>query len=161
LLAIATFGLFLFWRRFPSIGLPVICALFAFYYFMASYPDWPGISSYGNRFFVSLTIFFVLGLAVTLDRVSSHFRSRKVASLWLGAALSIFVIWNLGLIFQWGAHLIPARGAVSWREVTHNQFHTVPREIVSEFESYLFRRKDTLHEIERRDIEQLDHAAHP
>jgi hypothetical protein len=161
LLAIATFGLFLFWRRFPSIGLPVICALFPFYYFMASYPDWPGISSYGNRFFVSLTIFFVLGLAVTLDWVSSHFRSRKVASLWLGAALGIFVIWNLGLLFQWGAHLIPARGAVSWREVTHNQFHAVPREIVSQLESYLFRRKDTLREIERRDLEQLKHAAHP
>ena len=161
LLAIATFGLFLLGRRFPSIGLPVICVLFAFYYFMASYPDWPGISSYGNRFFVSLTILFVLGLAATLDWVSSHFRSRKVASLWLGAALSIFVIWNFGLIFQWGAHLIPARGAVSWREVTHNQFHVVPREIVSELESYLFRRKDTLHEIERRDMEQLNHPAHP
>jgi len=161
LLAIATFGLFLLGRRFPSIGLPVICVLFAFYYFMASYPDWPGISSYGNRFFVSLTIFFVLGLAVTLDWVSSHFRSQRVASLWLGAALSIFVIWNFGLIFQWGAHLIPARGAVSWREVTHNQFHVVPREIVSELESYLFRRKDTLHEIERRDMEQLNHPAHP
>jgi len=161
LLAIATFGLFLLGRRFPSIGLPIICVLFAFYYFMASYPDWPGISSYGNRFFVSLTIFFVLGLAVTLDWVSSHFRSQRVASLWLGAALSIFVIWNFGLIFQWGAHLIPARGAVSWREVTHNQFHVVPREIVSELESYLFRRKDTLHEIERRDMEQLNHPAHP
>ena len=161
LLAIATFGLFLLGRRFPSIGLPVICVLFAFYYFMASYPDWPGISSYGNRFFVSLTIFFVLGLAVTLDWVSSHFRSQRVASLWLGAALSIFVIWNFGLIFQWGAHLIPARGAVSWREVTHNQFHAVPREIVSQLESYLFRRKEALHEIERRDLEQLNHAAHP
>ena len=71
------------------------------------------------------------------------------------------MIWNLGLIFQWGAHLIPARGAVSWREVTHNQFHAVPREIVSELESYLFRRKDTLHEIERRDLEQLNREAHP
>jgi MFS family permease len=161
LLLIATAGLFIFWRRFPAIGASVISVLLGFYYFMASYPDWPGISSYGNRFFVSLTVFFVLGLAVALDWASSHFRSRRVASGWLAATLGVFVIWNLGLIFQWGAHLIPARGVVSWRQVVHNQFQVVPREIVSQFESYLFRRNDTLHQIEQRDIEQLKQAVHP
>jgi hypothetical protein len=161
LLLIATAGLFIFWRREPAIGISVLCVLLAFYYFMASYPDWPGISSYGNRFFVSLTVFFVLGLAVVLDALALHFRSRKLASLWLGAALSVFVVWNLGLIFQWGAHLIPTRGAVSWRDVAHNQFHAVPRQIISQLQSYLFRRKETLHQIEQRDIEQLNHPAEP
>jgi len=161
LLLLATAGIFIFWRRFPAIGLSVICVLLAFYYFMASYPDWPGISSYGNRFFVSLTVFFVLGLATALDWASSYIRSPRVASVWLASALGVFAIWNLGLIFQWGAHLIPARGAVSWREVVHNQFHAVPREIASQLQSYLFRRKEALHQIEQRDIEQLDHAAHP
>ena len=84
-----------------------------------------------------------------------------MTSGWLAAALGVFVIWNLGLIFQWGAHLIPARGLVSWRQVVYNQFQVVPREIVSQFASYLFRRKDTLHQIEQRDIEQLNQAVHP
>jgi hypothetical protein len=155
LLLIATAGLFLFWRKFPAIGISVICVLLVFYYFMASYPDWAGISSYGNRFFVSLTVFFVLGLAVVLDALASHFRSRVVASAWLGTALSIFILWNLGLIFQWGAHLIPTRGPVSWSVVTQNQFHEVPKQSVGQLRAYLFRRKDALHQIEQRDIEQL------
>jgi hypothetical protein len=157
LLLIATAGLFLFYRRFPAVGLSVLCVLLAFYYFMASYPDWPGISSYGNRFFVSLTIFFVLGLSVVLDSAAAHFRSRKATSAYLAAVLAVFVIWNLGLIFQWGAHLIPARGPVSWRVVAHNQFHAVPKQIAAQLQSYLFRRKDALHQIEQRDIEQLSH----
>jgi hypothetical protein len=161
LLLIATAGLFLFWRRFPAIGISVICVLVVFYYFMASYPDWAGISSYGNRFFVSLTVFFVLGLAVALDALASHFRSRAVASAWLGAALSIFIIWNLGLIFQWGAHLIPARGPVSWSVVAQNQFHEVPKQIVAQLRTYLFRRKDALHQIEQQDIEQLKRSMQP
>jgi hypothetical protein len=155
ILLIATVGVFLFWKRAPKVGVSLLCVLFAFYYFMASYPDWPGISSYGNRFFVSLTVFFVLGLAVALDSIAAMFRTRAAASAWLSATLSVFVLWNLGLIFQWGAHLIPARGAVSWREVVYNQFHAVPQQIVSQLESYLFRRKDALQEIEQRDIEQL------
>jgi hypothetical protein len=155
LLLIATAGLFLFWRKFPAIGISVICVLLVFYYFMASYPDWAGISSYGNRFFVSLTVFFVLGLAVVLDALASHFRSRVVASAGLGTALSIFILWNLGLIFQWGAHLIPTRGPVSWSVVTQNQFHEVPKQSVVQLRAYLFRRKDALLQIEQRDIEQL------
>ena len=158
LLLIATGGLFLFCRRFPAIGISVICVLLVFYYFMAAYPDWAGISSYGNRFFVSLTAFFVLGLAVVLDAMASHFRSRALASALLGAALSVFIVWNLGLIFQWGAHLIPARGPVSWSVVAQNQFHQVPRQIVTQLRSYLFRRKEALHQIEQRDIEQLRHS---
>jgi hypothetical protein len=159
LLLIATAGLFLFYRRAPAVGLSVLCVLLAFYYFMASYPDWPGISSYGNRFFISLTIFFVLGLSVVLDTVAAHFRSRKAAFACLATVLGVFVIWNLGLIFQWGAHLIPARGPVSWRVVVQNQFNAVPKQIASQLQSYLFRRKDALHQIEQRDIEQLN--AHP
>jgi hypothetical protein len=45
--------------------------------------------------------------------------------------------------------------------VAQNQFHAVPRQILSQLRSYLFRRKDALHQIEQRDIEQLKHAARP
>src|SRR5258705_1332529 len=161
LLLIATAGLFLFCWRLPTIGISVICVLLVFYYFMASYPDWTGISSYGNRFFVSLTVFFVLGLATVLNAIASRLRSRAVASAWLGAILSIFIFWNLGLIFQWGAHLIPARGSVSWSAVAQNQFHAVPKQIFAQLRAYLFRRTEALRQIEQRDIEQLKHPARP
>ncbi len=71
------------------------------------------------------------------------------------------MLWNLGLIFQWGAHLIPARGEVSWKQVIYNQFHAVPRQIASQLESYLFRRKESLRQIEQRDIEQLNRQNAP
>jgi hypothetical protein len=161
ILFFATIGLFLFARKFPSLGLLVLCALFAFYYFMASYPDWAGISSYGNRFFVSLTVLFILGLSALFESAASLFRSRALASVCLSVAMSIFILWNLGLIFQWGSHLIPVRGAVSWRQVAYNQFHVVPRQLVSELHAYLFRRRDTLHQIEQRDIEQNSAPANP
>lgn len=161
ILLFATVGLFLFSRKFPAIALSVLSALFAFYYFMASYPDWHGISSFGNRFFVSLTVFFVLGLAVLLEAIASHLRSRGVASALLAAALGVFVVWNLGLIFQWGTQLIPSRGPVSWSAVVHNQFHLVPRKTFSEMEVYLFRRKEVLHQIEQRDSEQQKHSLSP
>jgi hypothetical protein len=84
-----------------------------------------------------------------------------VASLWLGAALGFFIMWNLGLIFQWGAHLIPARGPVSWSAVAQNQFNVVPKQIVAQLRAYLFRRKDALHQFEQRDIEQLKRFLRP
>lgn len=155
ILIFATAGLAFFVRKDRRVGASVLCVILAFYYFMASYPDWPGISSYGNRFFVSLTVFFVLGLATLFESLAELFRNRRVAFASLTAAMCLLILWNLGLIFQWGAHLIPARGPVSWRQVAHNQYQVVPRQLFSQLNTYLFRRKKILHQIEQRDMEQL------
>ncbi len=155
LLLLSGIGIFLFWRKVPRIGGPVLCAVLAFYYFMASYPDWPGISSYGNRFFVSLTVFFVMGLAVLLQSCAKWFRSLRGATFAASLVLALFVVWNLGLMFQWGSHLIPARGPVAWNEVAYNQFFVVPRQLSGHLRDYLFRRKDLMRSIEERDVQQL------
>src|SRR5438477_478734 len=65
------------------------------------------------------------------------------------------VAWNAGFIFQWGAHLIPARGPVSFSEVARNQFFVVPRQLSAQLRAYLFRRKALMQQIEDRDIQQL------
>lgn len=161
ILLLAAAGLFLFAFKFRPVGASLLLVVLAFYYFMASYPDWPGISSYGNRFFVSLTVFFVLGLASFFDRAAGVLRSKRRALAWLTALTTVFALWNLGLMFQWGAHMIPARGAVSWRQVAQNQFCQVPKELGTELKSYLFRRKETLHRIEQRDLEQLRRSEQP
>src|SRR6202011_502113 len=75
----AVAGLFLFWRRDPGVGTPFLASAVAFYILIACYPDWAGISSYGNRFFVSLTALFVLGLSVVLDRTAKLFRNPRTA----------------------------------------------------------------------------------
>ena len=154
LLAIA--GLFIFWRRQRRVGTPFLAAFLAFYLLIACYPDWAGISSYGNRFFVSLTPLFILGLAVFLDRLAQLFRSRRAALVAACAALTLFVLWNAGLMFQWGSHLISARGAVSFSEIIHNQFFVVPRQLSADLQRYLFKRKALMQQIEDRDLQQLE-----
>jgi len=156
LLALAILGLFLFAFRLPKVGIPFCTALVAFYLFISFYPDWAGISSYGNRFFVSLTALFILGLSVFLERFAQFFRSPKSAIAGASTALAIFVFWNAGLMFQWGMHLIPVRGPVSFSELVHNQFFVVPRQFTSELHAYLFRRNSLMEQIENRDLLQLE-----
>ncbi|HXJ05090.1 MAG TPA: glycosyltransferase family 39 protein [Candidatus Acidoferrum sp.] len=155
ILLFALVGLFAFWRSVPRVGAIFLGAALAFYYFIASYPDWAGISSYGNRFFVSLTPLFILGLAVFLERFTRIFRTRRAALAAACIFLACFVFWNAGLMFQWGSHLIPARGPISFPEMIRNQFLVVPRQITSQLETYLFHRKALMQQIEEGDMEQL------
>jgi hypothetical protein len=155
ILLFAVIGLVAFWRSVPRVGGAFLLAAIAFYYFIASYPDWAGISSYGSRFFVSLTALFVLGLAVFLDRFTRSFRKRGAALAASCVFLACFVFWNAGLMFQWGSHLIPARGPISFSQMIRNQFFTVPRQISAQLETYLFRRKAMMQQIEQRDLEQM------
>ena len=155
LLGLAILGLFFFAFRLPKVGMPFLAALVAFYFFISVYPDWAGISSYGNRFFVSLTALFIVGLSVFLDRVVQLFRSPKAALAAASAALAIFVLWNAGLMFQWGLRLIPARGPVEFSEMIHNQFFVVPRRLTTDLHAYLYHRKALMQKIENHDLQQL------
>ena len=150
-------GLFIFWRWQRRAG----TAFLAFYLFISCYPDWAGISSYGNRFFVSLTPLFILGLAVFFDRAAQLFRSQRAALCAAIMLLAVTTLWNAGLIFQWGSHLIPARGPVSFSEIAHNQFLVVPRQLSADLQRYFFRRKAFMKQIEERDIQQLKNNPPP
>jgi hypothetical protein len=156
ILLLALAGLFLFSRREPRVGVPLLAAFFAFYFFISCYPDWAGISSYGNRFFVSLTSFFILGLAVFFDRAAQLFRSPRAAHAAALALLAAASLWNVGLMFQWGSHLIPARGPVSFSEIIRNQFLVVPGQLSADFQRYFFKRKALMQQFEDRDNQQLE-----
>jgi len=161
LLGLAILGLLLFAIRLSKVGIPLLSALVAFYLLIAFYPDWAGISSYGNRFFISLTPLFVLGLAHLLGSVGAHIREPRTALAFSSAVLVCFVLWNLGLMYQWGTHLVPARGPISFRRATYNQFCVVPIRLTSQLRSYLFRRSELMRQIERSDIEQLNQNKQP
>ena len=158
LLGFAIFGLLFFTFRLPKVGIPFFTAMVAFYLFIAFYPDWAGISSYGNRFFVSLTPLFVLGLAYLLESMAAYSPQQWAAVAVSSGVLACFVLWNMGLIYQFGLHLVPARGPISFRQAAYNQFYVVPGELTSHLRSYIFRRSDLMHQIERRDIEQLKNS---
>lgn len=144
------------WRR-HELGEPFLAGFVAFYLFIACYPSWDGISSFGNRFFVSLTVFFLFGLAAFLEAFAIALEkwSKRFAASAAYAIVTGLICWNLGFIFQWGMHLIPPRGPIDWTEMAHNQFAVVPREISAQLDAYLFRRRALMQQIEKKDIEQM------
>jgi hypothetical protein len=64
-------------------------------------------------------------------------------------------------MFQWGTHLVPARGPIVWSEMIHNQIFVVPRAISAKLQTYLFHRASLMRQIEERDIEQLNKPPAP
>jgi len=155
LLVAAWVGLFLFWRRVPEVGGPLLLSALAFYYLIASYPTWDGLSSFGNRFFISLTPIFIVGLAVALEQAARLFSRPRTAGTVVAVVLGLCVVWNLGFIFQWGTHMVPARGPICWRQMVQNQFMVVPRSALAELRAYLVRRGLLMQQIEQKDLEQM------
>ncbi len=158
---LALAGLVVFVRREPRAGTPMLAAVLAFYLLIACYPDWDGISSYGNRFFVSLTAPFILGLSVLLDRAANAFRSSRAALIAAWSVVACLVLWNMAFMFQWGTHLVPARGPIVWSEMIRNQLLVVPRQISAKLRTYLFHRASLMRQIEERDIEQMNKPPAP
>jgi MFS family permease len=150
-------GLSLLWRYDHALSMLSIAAFFVFLYTIGCYADWDGLSSFGNRFFISLNPLFVVGLAALFDSLARAWQPRR-ASVVAGGATAVLVLWNLGMIFQWGMHLIPPRGPISWRAAAYNQVAVVPERAVSAIDMYLTRRSNLMQHIERIDVKQLQAA---
>jgi Dolichyl-phosphate-mannose-protein mannosyltransferase len=154
ILVLSVAGLFLLRRYDRDLALFLTSGFLVYLYAIGCYENWAGISSFGNRFFISLTPLFVLGLASFFGWIASKWRERQ-ATTFAWSVTALFVLWNMGLIFQWGTHLIPARGPISWREAAHNQYAVVPEQITQTLRSYLVRRKELMNRIEQQDMKQL------
>jgi hypothetical protein len=141
-------------KRDTLLGLGSIVTFLAFYYFISSYPDWDGISSFGNRFFISLTPIFILGLAALISTLGKWLGSASRAFAAAGPVVALLIVWNLAFIFQWGTHMVPARGEISWREMVHNQFEVVPGRLTQSVKAYFSDRSEMMKHIEQQDIEQ-------
>lgn len=157
---LAVIGLVRLWRIDPGVAGPIWLTLGLFYYAVASFVNWHGNSAYGNRFFVALTAFFTVGLAVLLDWLlgasPTRARPRSVRRLGLVAAsLAVLVGWNVGLMFQWGTNLVPNRGPVDLAVVARNQVTVVPAGLVDFVVRYFTARERVVREVEERDLAEL------
>jgi hypothetical protein len=161
LLALALLGLFIPYAKSNSIQGYLALSAVTFYYVISSYPYWDGLSSFGNRFFISLTPIFVFGLAILLDRSVALLRSFRPAYAAQAVVIGLFAAWNLAFIFQWGTHMVPARGEISWGAMVRDQFAEVPQRITQSLESYFLRRGELMRKIEQEDIEQQKNALRP
>jgi hypothetical protein len=153
-LILAVVGLPFLIKSDALLGAASLIAFLAFYYFIASYPGWDGYSSFGNRFFVSLTPIFILGLTALLSSFSSWLGKTTRSIAVAVPVLGLLIVWNIAFIFQWGTHMVPARGEISWGTMVHNQFVEVPRRITHSLETYFMHRGEMMQHIEQEDIEQ-------
>lgn len=132
-----------------------LAAVAGVYYIVACHADWHGVSSFGNRFFISLTPFFILGLAVTLHEAAWWLKQRRAAYAMLASAIGILILWNLGFMFQWGTGLVPHRGPISWRQMAYNQVVVVPARVGGVLKSYFANRSGMMQHIELEDVQRL------
>jgi hypothetical protein len=153
-LILSVIGLIALLRKNVNLAIPLLSVLILYIYVIGCYQDWDGISSFGNRFFVSLTPIFVIGLAGFFDFLARAWQPRR--AIWAASgATAVLILFNLGLIFQWGTHLIPARGPISWRTVAYNQVVVVPEMAGGMVKSYLTGRSQLMNHIEQEDVKEI------
>jgi hypothetical protein len=155
ILGLALLGLFLWLKSNRIIAAYLIAAGFAFYYLIACYPDWDGLSSFGSRFFVSLTPIFVIGLAAFFSAWARSWKSGMMPAT-AATLTGLFILWNLAFMFQWGTHMIPVRGPISFRDMAYNQVFVVPGRVSDSLKQYLTSRKSLMIHIEQADMRQLN-----
>jgi hypothetical protein len=124
-----------------------------FYYVVASYDRWHGVSGFGNRFFISFTFPFVLGVSALLVRVERRLASPRAAWAAMALPAALFVAWNLGLVVQWATGLVPRRGPVDFRQAARNQFTAVPRQALSVGLRYFGSRSAVVKEQEKNSLQ--------
>jgi hypothetical protein len=147
--AIALVGLVALARRDPRARV-VLAAWALLFYVIASYQNWHGQSSFGNRFFVSLAPVFVPGIAVALAWM--HARARLLPA----AVIAVLCLWNAGFVFQWGLNIVPNRGPVDFRHVARNQVTVVPARIGSTAVRYFTARGRFTREVEADDLRERE-----
>jgi hypothetical protein len=101
-----------------------------------------------------LTVLFVVGLAGFFEGVARSWGDQR-ARILAPTATAVLILWNLGLVFQWGTHLIPARGPISWRTAAYNQVAVVPAQVGRTLANYLTQRRQLMHRIEDEDVKHL------
>src|SRR5579875_30516 len=132
ILLLAVLGLIALTRIDKRIGVTCAAMTAAFYLLISVYPWWYGMVSFGNRFFISLTPVFVVGLAAGLSWVARLWPDGKIAARRLVPVTVLLIAWNLGLLYQYSTFMFfpDGVGQVSWSEVLYNQLRVVPVQIV-------------------------------
>lgn len=151
IVAVAVWGLSLWWRVDRAAGGTLLATFALFYYAVASYQNWHGQSAFGSRFFVSFTLVFVVGLALAVARVERWLGTGRWRRAVAPSVVGLAIAWNVGFMYQWGANIVPNRGPVSFAAVAWNQVTTVPRRLGGFAWRYLTDRSALTADVEQRD----------
>ncbi|MCX7717062.1 MAG: hypothetical protein N2111_01495 [Candidatus Sumerlaeaceae bacterium] len=107
-------------RGAPRVRAMALAAFFAQLWVVASWSHWWAGASFGHRMFVSTLPFLAIGMALILPTAPrGQFTAAVVAAL--------LVLWNFGLIVQYGSAMIPRQTEVSLATMAYNNFVVLPR----------------------------------
>ncbi len=143
-------GLILLLPVHRQLAISAIVVFAFFLYIIASYQFWHAASSFGNRFFLSLTPLFILGLAALYQRLGAYAGTRLCYSISF-----LLVVWNILFMFQWGTNMIPKRRPISWSAMIYNQIFVAPKRIGSTVIDLLRDKAGFYRKVEKQDYENF------
>lgn len=117
-------------------GLLLLLAFLSQVYISGAVDSWTQAGAFGARRFVGATAIFAVWGAFAFRALEPRLRKAGVA-----AVASIFILWNVSLMIQFGLGLMDRQRLV-WSQVVHNHLHEVPPRLLSVVGSYLWARDD-------------------
>jgi hypothetical protein len=138
ILLAAAIGLLFVIKRQPAVGFVLAATSALLFYLVAAHEARTG-ASFGAPLLLPLTPIFVCGLAALADAVVGS--RGKAAWAAAAAAAALFVLWNCGLMLQWGTGVIPKAGPLDLRQAAANQISIVPRAARDSVIRYINERK--------------------
>ncbi len=123
-------------KRQRSAGLVLLAAFVAQVYISGAVDSWTQAGAFGSRRFVGATAIFAVWGAFLFAALEP-----RVSKFGVAALASIFILWNVSLMIQFGLGLMERQRLV-WSQIVHNHLYEVPPRLVSVVSSYLFARHD-------------------
>jgi hypothetical protein len=143
ILLLALIGIFLVLRSKYTEGIAYLTITLAFYCLISFFPWWDSTVGLGNRYFISLTPIFVVGLAVSFSCAARFWANARAATWRLGTITAVLLVWNLGLVYQWSTNLMPMHTQVYWDEILYNQFRVVPEQLMQDLAKRFLPQRNT------------------
>ena len=135
-LLLFTAGGLLFLRREREAGIALFLGLLSQVWISGAVDSWTQAGAFGARRFVGATVIFAVWGAAAFAFLVPHVRRAGVAAL-----ASAVVLWNVGLMVQFGLGLMDRQRLV-WSAIVHNQIYEVPPRLVSVVSRYFMARDD-------------------
>jgi hypothetical protein len=113
-------------RNTRSLGAGILVAILIEAVLVNGWSFWYAPASFGERFFVNATAPLVLGLAGFVKEARTRIRSNWATY----GLLSLLILWNAGLLIQYGIGLIGPNDPESYPSVAYNDFFIVLPELL-------------------------------
>ena len=155
ILCLAIMGLFMWGKAKRLVAGSLLASAIAYYYLIASYPAWDGLSSFGSRYFLSVTPIFVFGLTALFSACAAAWNAPRAMAVGARTMVALLIAWNLLFMFQWGTHMIPVRGHISFSAMAGAQVTTAPVRLKDTLLKYLTHREAMMNQIENIDVQQI------